>query len=270
MNEFVEQFLLESRELVEQAIDDLLALEEKPGDRERLDSAFRAFHTLKGAAGIVDFAAMARTLHAAEEILAAIRSSDGSIAPSVLTECLTCLDLTSRWLDAMQENGETPATAEADADDMIARLVASLDSDGRDQGPLPGNDGWLERLRAAASENFDGPRTALRYVPDQDAFFRGQDPIAIIAALPNLLKLDFALTDPAVSLETMNTFGCGLDIVALIGARADDVRAALTACPGHDGNSRTELAEHGSGGRFPVEGHFVAGSAAAGLAGRWT
>ena len=70
MNEFVEQFLLESRELVAQATDDLMALEEKPGDRERLDSAFRAFHTLKGAAGIVEFAAMSRTLHAAEDILA--------------------------------------------------------------------------------------------------------------------------------------------------------------------------------------------------------
>ena len=102
MNEFVEQFLLESRELVAQATDDLMALEEKPGDRERLDGAFRAFHTLKGAAGIVEFAAMARTLHAAEDILATLRSSEKPIASVVLDECLTCLDLTSRWLDHMQ------------------------------------------------------------------------------------------------------------------------------------------------------------------------
>ena len=60
MNEFVEQFLIEGRELVAQGNDDLLALEERPGDRERLDGAFRAFHTLKGAAGIVDFVAMSR------------------------------------------------------------------------------------------------------------------------------------------------------------------------------------------------------------------
>ena len=51
MNEFVEQFLIEGRELVAQGNDDLLALEERPDDKERLDSAFRAFHTLKGAAG---------------------------------------------------------------------------------------------------------------------------------------------------------------------------------------------------------------------------
>ena len=69
MNEFVEQFLIEGRELVAQGNDDLLALEEHPDDRERLDGAFRGFHTLKGAAGIVDFVAMSRALHAAEDVL---------------------------------------------------------------------------------------------------------------------------------------------------------------------------------------------------------
>ena len=129
MNEFVEQFLLELRELVAQAIDDLMALEDKPGDRERLDGAFRAFHTLKGAAGIVEFAAMARTLHAAEDVLATLRSTEEPISSNVLNECLACLDLTSRWLDAMQASGEPPPAADVDADDMIARLVGSMDAE---------------------------------------------------------------------------------------------------------------------------------------------
>ena len=42
MNVFVEQFLIEGRELVTQGNDDLLALEERPDDKERLDGAFRA------------------------------------------------------------------------------------------------------------------------------------------------------------------------------------------------------------------------------------
>ena len=49
MNEFLEQFLVEARELVEQATADLLALERDPDDRTSLDGSFRAFHTLKGA-----------------------------------------------------------------------------------------------------------------------------------------------------------------------------------------------------------------------------
>ena len=69
-----QQFLIESRELVDQAVDDLLALEKTPSDAERFDDAFRAFHTLKGGAGIVDFAAMQEALHCAEDALAASRA----------------------------------------------------------------------------------------------------------------------------------------------------------------------------------------------------
>ena len=75
MNEFLEQFLIESRELAQQATTDLLRLEESPQDADILDSAFRAFHTLKGGAGIVDFAAMSQAVHAAES---AAESGSGS------------------------------------------------------------------------------------------------------------------------------------------------------------------------------------------------
>jgi two-component system chemotaxis sensor kinase CheA len=227
MNEFVEQFLLESRELVAQATDDLMALEEKPGDRERLDGAFRAFHTLKGAAGIVEFAAMARTLHAAEDVLATLRSSGEPIASTVLDECLTCLDLTSRWLDHMEASGETPAAADVEADDMIARLVGSLDVEDQNRAFLPASNDWLDRLRASAGDLFLEARTAVHFVPDSEAFFKGDDPLLIVASLPQLLTVDLALTNQAVSLETLNTFDCNLEILALTKASVAEVRTVF-------------------------------------------
>jgi two-component system chemotaxis sensor kinase CheA len=228
MNEFVEQFLLESKELVAQAIDDLIALEEKPVDRERLDGAFRAFHTLKGAAGIVEFAAMARTLHAAEDLLATFRSSGEPIASIVLDECLTCLDLTSRWLDYMQASGETPPAADVEADDMIARLIGSIHVDEDQKGvALAAHNDWLERLRVAAGSHFPEALTAVRFVPDPEAFFQGEDPFLVVASLPQLLIVDLALTDHAVSLETVNTFSCGLEILALTKASVAEVRTVL-------------------------------------------
>ena len=188
MNEFVEQFLLESRELVAQAVDDLMTLEDKPDDRERLDGAFRAFHTLKGAAGIVEFAAMARTLHAAEDVLATLRSTEASISSNVLNECLACLDLTSRWLDAMQASGEPPPAADVDAGDMIARLVDLMKAEGDENiaARTPTSGDWLDRLRVAAGDQFSGGLTAVRFVPDPDAFFEGDDPLSIVASLPEL------------------------------------------------------------------------------------
>ena len=50
VNEFLEQFLIESRELAEQATDGLLALEESPGDAERLDERVPRLPHLEGRA----------------------------------------------------------------------------------------------------------------------------------------------------------------------------------------------------------------------------
>ncbi len=126
MNEFIEQFLVEGRELVAQGSDDLLALEENPGDKERLDSAFRAFHTLKGAAGIVDFEAMGQALHAGEDVLSAVRSGAVIMTAAVTDLCLACLDQVTTWLDQMQATGEVPGDAQARADEITRqfRLVS--------------------------------------------------------------------------------------------------------------------------------------------------
>jgi two-component system chemotaxis sensor kinase CheA len=123
VNEFLEQFLMEARELVEQATADLLALERDPVDRASLDGSFRAFHTLKGGAGIVDFAAMGRTMHAAEDVLAMVRRGDRAVTANLIGDCLACLDQAVRWLDAIEESGDLPPEADAEADQMAARFA---------------------------------------------------------------------------------------------------------------------------------------------------
>jgi two-component system chemotaxis sensor kinase CheA len=129
VNEFIEQFLVECRELVEQATDDLLALEHRPDDRERLDSAFRAFHTLKGAAGIVDFAAMETAIHAVEDVLSVVRSGGEPLTPILVGDCLTCLDKVVQWLDVMQATGEPPTDAGPAAQVIVARFASRTPSE---------------------------------------------------------------------------------------------------------------------------------------------
>ena len=134
MNEFIEQFVIEGRELVAQGNDDLLALEERPGDKERLDGALRAFHTLKGAAGIVDFVAMARALHAAEDVLSAVRSGSAPITSPLIDLCLACLDQVGAWIDRMDGSGEIPEGADATADSLVRRFQ---ELEELDAAPIP-------------------------------------------------------------------------------------------------------------------------------------
>jgi two-component system chemotaxis sensor kinase CheA len=122
MNEFLEQFLLESRELVDDATRELLALEQAPEEKDRLDAAFRAFHTLKGGAGIVDFSARARALHVAEEALSVGRGGDEFIASTLVGDCLNMIDQVVRWLNEIEATGELPISPDGAADAAIARL----------------------------------------------------------------------------------------------------------------------------------------------------
>jgi two-component system chemotaxis sensor kinase CheA len=219
MNEFIEQFLVECRELVAQATDDLLAVEEHGDDRERLDSAFRAFHTLKGAAGIVDFDAMGRALHAAEDVLAAVRSKASPAHPQLIGDGLACLDQVSQWLDAMQVDGEIPPGADAEADAVVRRFSRTIE--GPDPKPQTAAAlDWAGDLQRRHPDFRAQARAALRYAPDADAFFRNEDPLATLAALPGLLVLEI---EPPSSqqLETFEPFVCQLALTALLSVEPD-------------------------------------------------
>lgn len=210
MNEFIEQFLVEARELADQGVDDLLALEANPSDRTRLDSAFRAFHTLKGAAGIIEFPAMGRALHAAEDRLSDARAEGGAVPPSLISDGLWCLDQVLAWLDEIQVTGEPPAgpQAEQTADAVVARFAARAE-------PL------------AATPATRLPRTRIRYTPDDNAFFRGEDPLALLAAVPDLVSLAFELRDEWPRAADFDPFTSRLVIEAISQAPRDLVAAAL-------------------------------------------
>ena len=229
MNEFVAQFLVESREHIEQATADLLALENAPEDRERLDSAFRAFHTLKGSAGIVDFAAMSDAVHAAEEVLSEARLGMRAITPVSIGDCLACLDQVIQWLDAMEGTGELPEHATAESQAVVERFARS--AGGRPPGAVsaPGSmrETWAEELRARDATLGAKVRTAIRYAPEADCFYEGDDPLARIAALPGLLAIDAEPASPWAPLEELDPFACNLVVTALTSSSRSEVAASM-------------------------------------------
>ncbi len=210
MNEFLTQFLIESRELVEQATEGLLVLEQSPRDAERLDSVFRAFHTLKGGAGIVEFAAMEQAVHAAEEVLTRARSGKHVLTPALVGDCLACLDKVVQWLEIVEQTGELPsAPAESTPDD--AWLASLLD---RNSG-----------LRARAA-------TALHFIPAADCFYHGEDPLERVTSLPELLALDCQPLTAWPPLNSFDPYQCNLVLTALTAASTDEVSAHML---GHSG-----------------------------------
>ncbi|HLB97169.1 MAG TPA: Hpt domain-containing protein, partial [Acetobacteraceae bacterium] len=237
MNDLLEQFLVECRDLIDTATADLLALEAAPDDKACLDGVFRGFHTLKGAAGIVDFAAMGRLLHAAEEALAAVRAGFRAVSGELISACLACLDQVTRWLDAVAATGEIPAAPADAARDLVARFtdwdhpVTAL------TGSMPAAPavtatrapGWYAPFMARHRSGQHRACTALRYNPAADCFLRGEDPLAVIARLPDLLAIELTPRQEWPALDDLDPFRCDLVITALTACSTDEVNAILRA-----------------------------------------
>jgi two-component system, chemotaxis family, sensor kinase CheA len=249
MNEFIEQFLLESRELVELATSELLALEQGARGKDHVDSVFRAFHTLKGAAGIVDFSAMGRALHAAEEVLSDTRGGARPVSPELVNQCLACLDQVTRWLNEMQTAGTVPGNADIAADEIVRSFAsgpaaATKGALPRDDAGLPATGQWFEQLCRDHGELLPQSLTAFCYQPDSDAFFRGEDPLALVAQLPDLVVVALDLQGSPV-LENLDPFSSAMRILGLTKASPDKLTTAFAVVAGQV--EIVELKDRGNG-----------------------
>ena len=224
MNEFLQQFVLESRELADAGSHGLLKLEQSPRDSEQLDAVFRAFHTLKGGAGIVEFPAMERLMHAAEDILSKARGGQQPLTTAGVGQCLACLDQVLQWLDSIEGTGELPSDAGADVD----RLTRASP---QDQTP-PERD-WFEQLLEASPAALRArAASAVRFVPGAESFYKGEDPLERMASLPGLLRLDCVPVSAWEPLDTLDPFVCNLTITALSSAQSDEIQAHMRGCIG--------------------------------------
>ncbi|MBO9711447.1 chemotaxis protein CheA [Sphingomonas sp.] len=231
MDELLEQFLIEGRDLAAEAEAALADLAGDSGDQAALDRAFRAFHTLKGSVAIFDMAPAERTLHAAEDRLAAARKGSDALDRVLVETLIACIDQAQRWIDEMEAGGALGTDAPARAEMLLHRLGAGVAA-----APAPGNDAgpWLDALRAREAEALaaaEGPLTAFRYAPDPECFFRGDDPLATVAAVPELLRLQILPAGDWPALDDWDPFRCVVTLEGLSGASVGAVRTAFRLVP---------------------------------------
>jgi two-component system chemotaxis sensor kinase CheA len=262
MDELIEQFLIEGRELVQQASDDLMALEESPSDAGRIDSAFRAVHTLKGSVGFFDFAVMGELLHVAEDLLGAVRDGRQTATPAIISALLACIGASDGWIDSIERTGILPPDADALGRTLRAAMAPYLGDAAGGVTALPKVDlAWIadliERNRDAVGEVQAGQAiTALRYTPSADCFFLGDDPLALVRSVPGLIVLEIGARD-AWTTEKFDPFFCNLVLEALTSAPIDDVRRIFRLVPDQTVivETQAEFTEpEASGGPVTAEG----------------
>lgn len=237
MDELLAQFLIEGRDLVAHAAAAFDTLAGDPGNAAAIDEAFRAMHTLKGSVAIFPMAAAERTLHAAEDVLERARKGGIALDGATTDALIACLDGVDRWIDEVAQNGALRDDAEAVATALVGRLPghASIPA----ASPSVATPDWARQL----ADGVEGPVVAFRYTPDPDCFFRGEDPLAIVAAVPELLRLDIL---PAAgdwpALDAIEPFRCIAVLEGVSTASPDAVRSAFRMMPDQIALHRVEAA----------------------------
>ncbi len=124
--EVLQEFFIESFELIEELDQDLVTLEETPDDADLLNKIFRAAHTLKGSSSFLGFQEISQVTHRVEDIFNKLRKGEMSPSPEVMDVVLDAVDRVRKLLEAAQSGTPGPAV-----DDLLAALAQVLEGGGQ-------------------------------------------------------------------------------------------------------------------------------------------
>ncbi|HEX2764677.1 MAG TPA: chemotaxis protein CheA [Allosphingosinicella sp.] len=125
MDELINDFIAETREMLEALSGEIVAWEAAPGDRGRLDEIFRFVHTVKGNSGFFDLPRIGALSHAAEDALASVRSGARTADPALVSAVLAVIDRIGELVEAL-DSGEDVASEDDAA--LIAGLQPNADA----------------------------------------------------------------------------------------------------------------------------------------------
>ena len=220
----LQNFIVESRDLLQAMEDALLGIEQAPDRAEAVNAIFRAAHTIKGSAGLFGFDRVIAFTHVVESVLDEARDGKIAVSGELVVLLLSCGDHIGALLDAVESGA-------AGDDAGLAALGAPLIEQLR--GYLPAQDGGAEAVVAkavatsprdvAAADAVDSRywHISLRFGPD--VFKSGMDPLSFIRYLGELGRVTgmVVLPDGIPPAEEMDAESCYLGFEIAFDSDAD-------------------------------------------------
>ncbi|PWG01320.1 chemotaxis protein CheA [Sphingosinicella humi] len=146
MEDLINEFIAETREMLEALGGEIVAWEAEPDDRGRLDEIFRFVHTVKGNCGFFDLPRLEALSHAAEDVLADVRAGKRRAHPKLVTAVLAVIDRIGELVQAL-ETGESVSSS--DDNQLIAALSETSEAVVPEQEP--GTGGFVEARKSLRS-----------------------------------------------------------------------------------------------------------------------
>ena len=229
MTPLLEQFLSETRELLQSIAENLMQLESDSGPDSpvTMNELFRLVHTLKGCSALFEFPEMTQVLHASEDWLGAVREGRVLYSQALADRLLDAMDFVSLLADEVGLMGVTGAghgdnalylverlrqakvSALADANDCLSTLSpldeTVIDSDFQAQHLV---NAALPEDEACIFETILQTQREILSLPDSDSWLIGR--LTVIAATLDATHRSVGLTEhlPELALALADSLAC--------------------------------------------------------------
>ena len=130
VNQYLEIFLDETKEHLENLNAQILKLEQEPEDVDTINEIFRAAHSLKGMAGTMGYKRMQALTHDMENVFSEIRNGTMKVNSNLIDTLFQCLDALEEYNNNIQETADEGTN---DNQQLIAQLNEYLKSAGKQQ-----------------------------------------------------------------------------------------------------------------------------------------
>jgi two-component system chemotaxis sensor kinase CheA len=249
-NPLLEQFLSESRDLLEITGKKLMQLEDAPTDQGILNELFRCVHTLKGNSGLFTFPEMTRVLHGGEDLLGMVRSGHAVYSRELADRLLEAMDYVGLLLGEIEMTEKIDASRALESQHLaealrklMPSLISSEDAAADSSGTssmaataqtLHANDPGT-RLPQLASIPEGARKSALEqgrqgdqlhwiaYRPQRECFFHGDDPLNSARQTPGLIWGRVLAPAPLPPLGELDTYSCLLGFDLLTNAPREEL-----------------------------------------------
>lgn len=126
LDDALQTFIVESRELLDSMESALLRIEQTPDDVELINAIFRTAHTIKGSAGLFGLDYIVSFTHIAESVLDRVRTGELKIGTELVALLLSTGDHISALVDHTVAGGDLSAELDEESQTLIGFLGAYL------------------------------------------------------------------------------------------------------------------------------------------------
>ncbi|WP_226442333.1 chemotaxis protein CheA [Quatrionicoccus australiensis] len=222
LDDALQTFIAESRELLQQMEEALLDMESRPNDPETINAIFRAAHTIKGSAGLFGLDHIVAFTHVAESVLDRVRNNEIKLDEALGALLLKAGDYMGQLIELLAAHQTPDASVNAVGQALVSSLETYL-------GTAIVTDACAEKSGAVSAADIAGVANAnwhvsLRFGPD--VLRQGMDPVSILRYLATQGEITAirSITDAVPMLAEIDPEACYLGFelaLASPGSRAE-------------------------------------------------